>query len=263
MWWRLGAVLGGTIVGSFLTTVIERLPLEESFLRGRSRCARCGTPLTPRDLLPLASFLLALGRCRHCGEPIPRWHLLVELATPVLFLLAVTFTSEVSPLDQLSRWALLALFLALAVIDLRTFLLPDVLVAATAIIGVFRSFVLFDPPFPDALLGGASGLALLGILALLPWRRASEYAGSLPRTAMGLGDAKLAGAMGLVFGLPGLLVALCGAFMLGGLVASLLLLMKRVTFQGRIPFGPFLAGVSMLLLVFPQIPESVFRLLGF
>ncbi|TSC72845.1 MAG: leader peptidase (prepilin peptidase) / N-methyltransferase [Parcubacteria group bacterium Gr01-1014_38] len=261
--WRIGALLAGAIVGSFLTTVIERLPLEEQFLRGRSRCARCGMRLTPRDLVPLFSFLTSRGHCRHCGAPIPWWHLAVEVATPVLFILAVALSPNPSLVDQLSRWMLLALLLALTVIDLRTLQLPDSLVAATAVVGALRSLALQHPPFPDAVLGGSVGLFLIGLLALLPWRRAINGADRAPTTAMGLGDAKLAGAMGLTLGLQGLLAALLVAFVAGGLVAGLLLLSKRATLKSRIPFGPFLAGATALLLVVRELPEIFFRLAGF
>jgi leader peptidase (prepilin peptidase)/N-methyltransferase len=188
---------------------------------------------------------------------------MVEVATPVLFVLAVTLSPNASLVDQLSKGMLLALLLALTVIDLHALLLPDSLVAATAVVGVLRSLVLESPPFADAVFGGSVGLVLLGFLALLPWRRAINGADRAPTTAVGLGDAKLAGAMGLTLGLQGLLTALLVAFVVGGLVAGLLLLSKRATLKSRIPFGPFLAGATALLLVIRELPEIFFRLAGF
>lgn len=262
--WSLSALITGTVVGSFLTTIIERLPREESFLRGRSRCPHCGTSLTLLDLFPLVSFLSLRGRCRHCGVPIPRWHIAVELITPALFLLAVLLVPTASVSDQLTRWTLLALLLALTVIDLHTMLLPDALVAAMAVVGLLRSLVLQIPPISTTLVGGLVGISFLGIFAVIPWRRRTrDDTETLPSTAMGLGDAKLAGAMGLVLGLQGLTTALFVAFVAGGLLAGVLLLSRRATFASRIPFGPFLAGATILILLLPDLPASFFGLLGF
>ncbi|TSC64565.1 MAG: leader peptidase (prepilin peptidase) / N-methyltransferase, partial [Parcubacteria group bacterium Gr01-1014_106] len=220
--------------------------------------------LTARDLFPIASFLLLRGRCRHCAVPIPRWHLAVEISVPALFLLAVVLLPGSAVPDQVSRWVLLALLLALTVIDLQTFLLPDVLVLAMAGVGVVRSVTLHMPPLPSALLGGIVGLGVLGAFALIPWRRRSgDRTDALPATAMGLGDAKLAGAMGVVLGMQGLITALFVAFVAGGAVGSALLLTRRATFASRIPFGPFLAGATMLILLFPNLPHLFFGLLGF
>ena len=60
---------------------------------------------------------------------------------------------------------------------------------------------------------------------------------------LGMGDVKLAAQLGVAAGLVGVQTAVAMvvvAFMLGGLVASVLWLARR---RGRIPFGPFmLAG---------------------
>ncbi|MDP3685591.1 MAG: prepilin peptidase [bacterium] len=265
MWLLLGTVLAGAITGSFLTTVIERAPNGESFLNGRSRCTRCRKRLTPLDLVPIFSFLFLRGRCRHCKAPIPRWHLAVELATVVLFVSALLFGSERSLPDLAFVLPLLAILLALAVIDLQTFLLPDPLVVALAGLGLLRSVIVGAPGLGDSVLGGVAGLCLLGALALIPWRHSlptTNYQRQTRSSAMGLGDAKLAGAMGIILGFPSLLTALFVAFVAGGLVAGLLVLGKRATLKSRVPFGPFLAGATGLVLLVPQLPEAFFRLLG-
>lgn len=262
--WSLSALITGAFVGSFLTTIIERLPQEESFLWGRSRCPRCKQSLAVLDLFPVISFLALRGRCRYCGARIPSWHLAVELTTSALFLGVVLLTPMSTPLDHLTRWVILALLLALTVIDLHTMLLPNALVLVLALVGVFRSLVLETPALPSALLGGVVGLIFLGIFAVFPWRRRLPGdAEALPATAMGLGDAKLAGAMGIVLGFQGLVTALFTAFVIGGLFASILLLYRRATFASRIPFGPFLAGATILIVLLPTLPEFFFGLLGF
>lgn len=281
-------VLGG-IVGSVLTAVIERLPTRRSLVAGRSACPRCGTTLAPRDLIPVVSFLVLRGRCRACRSAIPRWHLAVELGAIGLFVLTAVLRGDESLLTFGSLLAILTLLLALTVIDLQHFLLPDSLVAGVAAVGLLRSLALGIPGFPQSLLAGAVGLVALGALAIIPWlqvrrslggggrsgflpatRLRSESSGGSPahfpsavgEPAMGLGDVKLAGAMGIVLGLPHLVFALFLAFVLGGLLGATLVATRRASLKTRLPFGPFLAGTTAATLIVPQLADAFFSFLG-
>lgn len=283
------AAVAGALTGSVLTVIVERLPAGEPFLLGRSRCPGCRTPLAARDLLPIASFFLLRGRCRHCGQPIPRWHFWVELGTVLLFVGTYLLGAADSLGELVFLLASLALLFALAVIDLRNFLLPDLLVGALATIGLARSLVFGTPGLFGSLIGGAAGLAALGVLAVIPWPpvrrsiggggpagfppatnlRAESFDGSpahrresVGGSPMGLGDVKLAGAMGIALGLSGLLVALFLAFVGGGMVGGLLVATRRASLKSRIPFGPFLCGATAVVLLFPDIPQQFLRLFG-
>ncbi len=77
----------GAVVGSFLNVVVYRLPRGMSVVRPASRCPACGTPIAPRDNLPIVGWLLLAGRCRACGQPISPRYPLVELLTAVMFVL--------------------------------------------------------------------------------------------------------------------------------------------------------------------------------
>ena len=59
-------LVAAPFVGSFLGLLVERLPVGETVVLGRSRCRRCGTALGPLDLVPLLSWAASGGRCRHC-----------------------------------------------------------------------------------------------------------------------------------------------------------------------------------------------------
>lgn len=267
-----GRILLGSIAGLLAGSVLTALADDPDtwHRRRRSRCPHCGAALRVPDLLPLVSFVLLRGRCRSCRQPIPRWHLAAELAAVGIFVLAALVARDRSALDLVTLWALLALLLALAVIDLRHFLLPDALVGALAVVGAGRSLLLSQPGFEQSLLGGATGLLTLGALAMLPWSRLRARAPTAqgpgpmaPSGAMGFGDVKLAGAMGIALGLPGLLVALFLSFVAGGGVGAVLVLSGRAGLKSHIPFGPFLAGAAAVVLLFPALPSVFFRLLGF
>lgn len=249
-------VLGG-IVGSVLTAVIERLPTRRPLVAGRSACPHCGGAIAPRDLIPVASFLLLKGRCRTCRSAIPRWHLAVELITIGLFVLAAVLRGDESLLALGSLLAILTLLLALTVIDLQHFLLPDSLVVGVAVVGLLRSLALGIPGFPQSLLAGAVGLVALGALAFIPWPKIPPRRG-FGGSAMGLGDVKLAGAMGIVLGLPHLVFALFLAFVVGGLLGATLVATRRASLTTRLPFGPFLAGTTAVTLIVPQLADAFF-----
>lgn len=75
--------------------------------------------------------------------------------------------------------------------------------------------------------------------------------------AMGMGDVKLAGLIGLLlgwFGLDAWLIGLVAAFVLGGLAAIGALVLRRVQLRGSIPFGPSMLGGALVavLIVAPS-----------
>lgn len=92
-----------------------------------------------------------------------------------------------------------------------------------------------------ALIGSAAMFAVYFVLALIS-----------PKS-MGMGDVKLALVIGLLlgwFGLNAWLIGLLAAFIVGGVIAIVALLLRRVTLKGSIPFGPsMLAGALIALLV--------------
>lgn len=72
-------------------------------------------------------------------------------------------------------------------------------------------------------------------------------------SAMGMGDVKLALVIGLLlgwFGLNAWLVGLLAAFVVGGLIAVVALLLRRVTLRGSIPFGPSMLAGALIALLF-------------
>lgn len=66
---------------------------------------------------------------------------------------------------------------------------------------------------------------------------------------MGFGDVKLGFALGLLLGWPDILFAMMFAFIVGGAWGVLTLLLRRKGFKSRLPFGPFFA-IGTLLVVF-------------
>jgi leader peptidase (prepilin peptidase)/N-methyltransferase len=234
----LAPVVAAPFVGSFLGVLITRLPQGRPVTFARSACDRCTHRLLPRDLVPLLSYVLARGRCRYCGEPIGGFVLAVELAA-----LGIAVWAAVSA-DGAGIWVTCLLgwtLLAMAWIDLRTMLLPDLLTMPLLVAGLGDAAV-FDPDaLADRLVAAAAGYLLL--LAT-----ASIYRLLRGRDGLGLGDAKLLAGLGAWLGLAYLPLVLLLAACLGlsGAVVGALR-GQRMTASTAIPFGPCLALAGWIL----------------
>ena len=226
------AALIGLVVGSFLNAVIHRVPRGQSLVRPGSRCPWCGSPIRVRDNLPLLSFLLLRGRCRQCSAPIAWRYPLVELVTAAAF---VVCAERFGPrLEAAAAATFLAFLLALAVIDVEHFLLPDSLTFPGMAAGLALQPWIPGVTLLEAIAGVLVGAGLLFLIAEgWAWMRQEE--------GMGLGDAKLLAMVGAFLGWKGVLITLFLACLTGSLVGIALLVTARGGAKTRLPFGAFLA----------------------
>jgi leader peptidase (prepilin peptidase)/N-methyltransferase len=217
----------GAVVGSFLNVVIHRLPRGESLVHPRSRCPGCGKQIASYDNVPIVSWLALRGRCRHCGEPISPRYPVVELLTALVFAAVVLVRGFDD--DLILELPFVAALIALAGIDLDHKLLPNKIVYPLAAYGVIATLLVDRDDLVENLVSGAGAFAFL-LAAVIAYPR-----------GMGMGDVKLAGAMGLYLGaavIPALLVAF-----LSGSVAGIVILAREgaAARKKAIPFGVFLA----------------------
>lgn len=232
----------GSIIGSFLNTVIFRFHTGESVFKTRSRCFNCGKKLRWYELIPIVSFAIQKGKCRGCGSKISWQYPLVEIATGLLFLLIFNFQFPISKI--ITGYALLvtgyyfiifSLLIIIAVYDLRHQIIPNKIVYLFDILALFSFFVtrysLLVTGYKNYFLAGIIFFAFFASLWLISRGR-----------WLGLGDAKLALGIGWLLGFYKGILALLVSFWLGAIVGMSLLLFKRgrYTIKSRIAFGPFL-----------------------
>jgi leader peptidase (prepilin peptidase) / N-methyltransferase len=255
----LGTVFAlGCVVGSFLNVCIYRLPRERSIVAPPSHCPQCGVRLTAIDLVPLLSFL-ALGRkCRTCGGLIGWRYFLVELLTGVVFLWAWFACGPTA--QVLACWIFAAAIIAVIFTDLDHMIIPDGLVWAALLAGVLSeaiSVLSGQTPLLSVHIPG-TGLALprvvaggiLGVAVFVGVRGFSELL--FRREGMGLGDVKLAGAIGAMLG-PGLALLSFGLAIATGAALGVLLMVFRLRRRMEyLPFGPFLAVAALAVLFAPE-----------
>lgn len=230
----------GLLIGSFLNVVVWRVPRGESLVSPPSHCPRCDTAIKPYDNVPVVSWLVLRGRCRQCAEPISARYPLVEAATGLLYAgLAAKLGWD---------WALPAFLylgavcVALALIDLDTKRLPDVITLPSYVVGpvLLGAAALLSgerDPFVRALVGLA---ALYGIYFLLVLAYPA---------GMGFGDVKLAGILGLYLGWLGWSEWFTGwllGFLLGGLFGVGAILLRKASRKSMVPYGPFMIAGAVL-----------------
>lgn len=232
------AFVFGCLIGSFLNVVIWRLPRQES-LTGRSHCPKCNHQLNVLDLIPLIGFLFFRGKCRYCKAKVSVRYPIIEILTGGLFAFAYflfPITDITSVVFLLKAFVVIAVCTCVFVIDLEHYLILDKIVFPIAILMLVFAFAF----------GQYShiGAALLGFLPF--WALWYFSKGKW----MGFGDAKFAGLMGLILGLPGFIVALFLSFTLGALTGLSLMAAGKKDLGSKLPFGTFLALSTVISLFF-------------
>jgi leader peptidase (prepilin peptidase)/N-methyltransferase len=228
------------VLGSFLNVVIHRLPRGESLVHPRSRCPNCATQIAGYDNIPIVSWLMLRGRCRHCGAPISPRYPAVEVITALVFAAVVLVRGFDD--DLLIELPFVAALIALAGIDLDHKLLPNKIVYPLAAWGVVAVLIADRDDIVEHLVAGAGAFLFL-FAAVLAYPR-----------GMGMGDVKLAGAMGIYLGasvIPALLIA----FLAGSVVGIAIIAREGAEARKKaVPFGIFLAlGGIVAVLAGPEL----------
>lgn len=246
-----GAMIGGAL-GSFVSATTWAWLHHEPCRRRRSICGHCGRELAAWQLVPVLSWLFLRGKCAYCSHAIPVFHFLVELASMVLCAL-------VAGIYGLNWLALCYMILAAALVaasaaDIVRGLLPDyVTIGCVALV---PPIVLLNPQLTAAesfvgyVAGG--GVPLLLGMAFRQLRR---------KDGLGYGDIKLFALGGALTGWQALpFMWFCSA--LAGIAAFVLLaFLKEYDWKRELPFGPFIAGIIMLILLCPWLPPACYQLL--
>ena len=229
----------GLIVCSFFNVVIHRVPLGQSIVVGRSHCPHCRAKLAWYDLIPVVSFLILAGHCRACGKKISPVYPAIELYSGFIAVASYWLFAGSGWIAWMSGAFILELFLILAVIDLYHLILPDslliVLLVGTVAWSVIQKMIgsvghwqIFD-------ISSLAGAGVLVIIFFLVWLLSRGR-------GLGLGDVKLVGIIGLIFGFWGGLIVLYLAVAVGAIVGLILLLTHRAGLKTKLPFGTLICA---------------------
>jgi leader peptidase (prepilin peptidase)/N-methyltransferase len=244
-------VVSGLVAGSFLNVLIVRVPEGTAILRPASQCPLCEAPIALRADVPVISWVLLRGRCRSCDQAIPAGYPLVEVANAALWVVAA-LRFGVS-WELLVYAPLFSVLLALSVIDLELYILPNRIIypAILASLVAVPALAMVAAENPrGAILGAAVGGVFyaggLG-LTLIAWELIVHKEG------MGAGDVKLAVVLGLWIGFlhPVLvLYSIIAASVIGLVVGLGIFVVRRAS--RPYPFGPWLALGAVGVIVFSE-----------
>jgi leader peptidase (prepilin peptidase)/N-methyltransferase len=264
----------GLLIGSFLNVVIYRLPVmldaqwkaecaemsgdavpvAEKFnlMVPRSRCQKCGHPIGWYENIPVVSYLVLRGKCSACHTSISVRYPLVELATGALFFYCA-WRWGASP-SALVWCGFAASVLALAFIDWDTTLLPDDMTLPLLWGGLIAAALNWTPvALSTAVWGAVAGYVSLW---LVYW----AFKLITGKEGMGYGDFKLFAAMGAWFGWQALVPIILMASVIGAVVGIAMKFSSTLRAGGYVPFGPFLAGAGLTVMIFG--PNTILGVFG-
>ena len=221
----------GLFIGSFLNVIIDRLPRNESFLKGRSYCDHCKHTLSWNDLLPLFSFIILRGKCRYCKTRLSYQYPFLEVLTGSVFALTYYFFTPSTHLSIVFALLIASILIVVFFIDLFEGIIPFIIIIPGMILTILYLL----------LLGNISQVFIHIIAALLAGGFFYLIYIFTRKKGMGFGDVVFAVFMGLLLGFPNTIFALYIAFLTGGIFSLILVLLRRKKLRGStIPFGPFL-----------------------
>ena len=149
-------------------------------------------------------------------------------------------------IDTIKYMVLIPMLLIAFVIDYRLQIIPNRLTLTIFEFGLIFTFLetIINTTvgigiFVDNILGMLVGGGIFLLITLI----GGAIAG---KEAMGFGDVKLMGALGLFFGWINMIMISVMAFLFAAIVSIVILIIKRKKFNEYIPFGPFIVVASMI-----------------
>lgn len=167
----------------------------------------------------------------------------------IVFVLVFTAASlkllEQGFLFAMPGMATLWLLLQIGIADRKYGIIPDQFVFALAVVAF--GFIPFHTSYQSQLIGalvGGGSLLLMGMAGKLLFRK----------EVMGFGDVKLFAAIGLLFGLKGVVIILIFTVFSSAFVFGIGLLAGKMKTGDEQPLGPFIAASASLYILFqPEI----------
>ncbi|HIE4215492.1 TPA: prepilin peptidase [Proteus mirabilis] len=187
----------GVCIGSFVNVVIYRYPLimlqkyNSSFNKislsyPASHCTVCKNKILKRDNIPVLSWLLRKGRCRYCDTKISINYLITEAFFGFVFLFSVLYLyPSVGILSVIAVLILFSYLYSIFFIDLKFFLIPDVMCYSLLFLGFIFSYFKLIPISIILSLSGAVFAYIIVYVSALIFKMIRNIDG------IGFGDYKL------------------------------------------------------------------------
>lgn len=149
-------------------------------------------------------------------------------------------------IDTIKFMILIPMLIIAFMIDLKLQIIPNRLTLTIFEVGLVFTFLetLLNPNFGiNVFTNNMLGMLVGGGIFLLITLIGGLIAG---KEAMGFGDVKLMGALGLFFGWLNMILISVMAFLFAAVISIVILIARRKKFSEYIPFGPFIVVASMI-----------------
>ena len=236
----------GSLWGSFSNVCIYRLPNSGNVAKGRSFCPDCKNKIKWFDNIPFFSYLFLKGKCRQCSKPISFQYFIVELLTAISFVLI--FHIYGVSITTLLLLILSIFFIIIFFIDLKHFIIPNVLTFPLMAIGFLKSFdpnlnqTIF-PNYINSLIGGLFGYSIIWLIIFF-------YKNIRKKEGMGLGDAKLMAVIGFWFGWVSIPFTIFISSVVALIIVVPSLINQSKKMSSEIPFGPYIIIGCIVYIIF-------------
>ncbi|WP_072144600.1 A24 family peptidase [Morganella sp. EGD-HP17] len=140
----------GLCVGSFVNVVLYRYPVmmmaghsekKLSLFYPPSHCTNCKNKIRKADNIPVISWIILKGKCRHCNAGFSVRYMMTELVFGVVFLFMTVLYYPDHDVISISCFLILFSFLyCVFFIDIKHFLIPDVMTFPLIIMGFVFSY---------------------------------------------------------------------------------------------------------------------------
>jgi leader peptidase (prepilin peptidase)/N-methyltransferase len=256
------AFLAGLLIGSFLNVCVFRLPRDLSVMKpARSFCPFCEETIAWYDNIPVLSYILLRAKCRHCGARIPLRYPVVELATAIAFAICIAVFGLTPTAFKYALFS--AIMITLIASDFEERILPDEFTLGGALLGIIVAwfvplrgeFALLVVPYTlgprwvsvvESLIGA---VVSSGSIWLAGWL----YQKFRHREGLGLGDVKMIFMIGAFLGLPGALLTLIAASLIGAVGGLLYIyLARKEASTYELPFGSFLGAAGIAIAIYGE-----------
>ena len=218
-------LLFGLFVGEFVNWMNKRLPDEKKVFT-KDFFAEYKNEFKPNYILMIVTSVLYIGILYKYG----------------------IHNGLVENLDLIKYLILTPMLISVVVIDYKLQIIPNRLNLTMFEIGLIFAFLYSFSNVAisiNMLLGMLAGGGIFLLITLL---------GGLVygKEAMGLGDVKLMGALGLYFGLTNIIIVSLLSFLIGAVLSILLITLKIKKMDEYIPFGPFIVIGAVIAIFVPN-----------
>ncbi len=236
-------ILFGLAWGSFLNVVIYRLPAGMSLTQPPSSCPQCKKKIKFYDNIPIVSYLILRGKCRYCGARIPFSYFLVEMLTPLSFLLI--FQQHALSFFFFASCLFASALIVLGFIDFYHQILPDEITLPGLALALIYSAFRPDLNLTQALTGAVTAAGFLLFIY-------GAYYLLRKKEGLGMGDVTMMLFIGAYLGWRLAFFTLILASFVGALVGVLFIVVRKKDLQYSLPFGTFLAPAAFFSLLWGE-----------